>query len=177
MPVPAAASAGGLAQLGVLGRCHVQPAPAVTAPSPALLVAPVTQVALALGIYVEWLLLEAMPARSCGKVAKPEARSCLLALTGLIFCKLLADIPRTVGTVSLPWELQQEAGGRDYRFWATSRLLCTIALNYKQAKRGSDHTSTYGARIFDRQDPYVLPCKPKALHALENRVLEPSRVL
>lgn len=67
--------------------------------------------------------------------------------------------------------------GRDDRFWATSRLLCTIALNYNQMKCGSDHTSPYGARIFSRLSPYMLTCKPKVLHALEHSALEPSCVL
>lgn len=67
--------------------------------------------------------------------------------------------------------------GRDDRFWATSRLLCTITLNYNQMKCGSDHTSPYGARIFYSLSPYVLTCKPKVLHALEHSVLEPSCVL
>lgn len=41
---------------------------------------------------------------------------CLHALTGLILCKLLADILMSVGTVSLPPELQQETGGWNLNF-------------------------------------------------------------
>jgi len=63
--VPATASAGGSSQLGVPGGCHGQPVLAAIATSPAFLVAPVSQVAHAPGIYLGQSLLEAMPARSC----------------------------------------------------------------------------------------------------------------
>lgn len=47
------------------------PALAVAAPSPALLVAPVSQVAQASGIYLGQSLLEAMPVSSCSWIQTP----------------------------------------------------------------------------------------------------------